>query len=128
MVSLFHWTKFWIKMIGDTFSEWGIPTAESIILARSAAPDIPIIASGGIRTGIDAAKAIALGAKCVGVALPLLSPALESSLSVEEELNIIIEVLKIVMFCIGVENLGDLKDTKHLFKKNSYSEPFDGLE
>jgi len=107
----------YIKITGEAFSEWGIPTAESIVLVGSATPDIPIIASGGIRTGIDVAKAIALGAKCVGVALPLLSPALESSLSIEEELNIIIEVLKIVMFCIGAVNLGDLKDTKYLVKK-----------
>ena len=110
-----------LKIIGETFSEWGIPTAESIQLARSVAPDIPIIASGGIRTGIDAAKAIALGAKCVGVALPLLSPALESSQSVEEELNVIMEVLKVVMFCIGANNLSDLKDTKYMVKKNGFS-------
>jgi isopentenyl-diphosphate delta-isomerase len=106
-----------LKIIGKAFSEWGIPTADSILLAKSSAPDIPIIASGGIRTGMDAAKAIALGAKCVGIALPLLLPALESSLSVEEELNIIIEVLKIVMFCIAIANLNDLKDTTNLIKR-----------
>jgi isopentenyl-diphosphate delta-isomerase len=106
-----------LKIIGKTFSEWGIPTADSILLTKSSAPDTPIIASGGIRTGMDAAKAIALGAKCVGIALPLLLPALESSLLVEKELKIVIEVLKIAMFCIGAANLGDLRNTKHLVKK-----------
>jgi isopentenyl-diphosphate delta-isomerase len=106
-----------LRDVGEAFSEWGIPTADSIQMARSADPDIPIIASGGIRTGIDAAKAIALGADGVGIALPLLSPALESTSSVEDVLMQIIEVLRIAMFCIGAANLDDLKNTKHLVKK-----------
>ena len=105
------------KSVGEAFSEWGIPTADSIQMVRSAVPDIPIIASGGIRTGIDAAKAIALGADGVGIALPLLSPALESTSSVEDALMQIIEVLRIAMFCIGAANLDDLKNTKYLVKK-----------
>jgi isopentenyl-diphosphate delta-isomerase len=107
-----------LRGVGEELSEWGIPTARSIQLVREAVPDIPIIASGGIRTGIDAAKAIALGADGVGMALPLLSPALESTSSVEEVLVRIIEVLKIVMFCIGAANLDDLKNTKHLVRKD----------
>ena len=107
-----------LKGVGEELSEWGIPTAKSIQLVREAVPDIPIIASGGIRTGIDAAKAIALGADGVGMALPLLSPALESTSSVEEVLMRIIEVLKIAMFCIGAVDLNDLKNTKHLVKKD----------
>jgi isopentenyl-diphosphate delta-isomerase len=107
-----------LRGVGEELSEWGIPTARSIQLVREAVPDIPIIASGGIRTGIDAAKAIALGADGVGMALPLLSPALESTSSVEEVLMRIIEVLKIVMFCIGAVNLDNLKNTKHLVRKD----------
>jgi isopentenyl-diphosphate delta-isomerase len=106
-----------LKGVGEELSEWGIPTAKSVQLVREAVPDMPIIASGGIRTGIDAAKAIALGADGVGMALPLLSPALESTSSVEEVLMQITEVLKIVMFCIGAANLNDLKNTKHLVRK-----------
>jgi isopentenyl-diphosphate delta-isomerase len=108
----------YLKGAGEELSEWGIPTARSIQLVREAVPDIPIIASGGIRTGIDTAKAIALGADAVGMALPLLSPALESASSVEEVIMRIIEVLKIVMFCIGSIDLDDLKRAKHLVKKD----------
>jgi len=53
----------------------------------------------------------------VGIALPLLSPALESTSSVAEVLMRIIEVLKIAMFCIGAANLDDLKNTEYLTKK-----------
>jgi isopentenyl-diphosphate delta-isomerase len=107
-----------LRGVGEELSEWGIPTAKSIQLVREAVPDILIIASGGIRTGIDAAKAIALGADGVGMALPLLSPALESTSSVEAVLMRIIEVLKIVMFCIGSADLNNLKNTKHLVRKD----------
>ena len=103
--------------IAGTFSEWGIPTSESVLMVKEAAPDIPIIASGGIRTGIDIAKAIALGASGVGIALPLLSPALESPSSVEEALKSMTEVLRIVMFCIGAASLAELGQTKHLVKR-----------
>ncbi len=107
----------YLRGIGDAFSEWGIPTSESVLMVKEAAPDIPIIASGGIRTGIDIAKAIALGASGVGIALPLLSPALESSSSVEEVLKSMTEVLRIVMFCIGAASLAELGQTKHLVKR-----------
>ena len=107
----------YLRGVGEALSEWGIPTADSIQMVGTAVPDIPIIASGGIRTGIDAAKAIALGADGIGLALPLLSPALESTSSVEDALMQIIEVLRIAMFCIGAANLDDLKNTKYLVKK-----------
>ena len=106
-----------LRGVGEELLEWGIPTAKSIQLVREALPDIPIVASGGIGTGIDAAKAIALGADGVGMALPLLSPALESASAVEDVLIRIMEVLKIAMFCIGAVDLNDLQNTKHLVRK-----------
>jgi isopentenyl-diphosphate delta-isomerase len=109
--------KMYHRTIGEAFGEWGISTAESILMIKAAAPKMHIIASGGIRTGIDVSKAIALGAEYAGIALPLLSSALESASSVQDVLKLIIEELKIVMFCIGVENLDHLRHTKHLVKK-----------
>lgn len=96
----------------QAFADWGIPTTESIIACREAAPDLPLIGSGGIRTGIDVAKAIALGADLAGLAWPLLRPATESAKAVEEVLAQLIEELRIATFCAGAASLAELRDGK----------------
>jgi isopentenyl-diphosphate delta-isomerase len=69
---------------------------------------IPIIASGGIRTGIDIAKAIAIGANLAGVALPALSPAMVDAQAVKLFLESLIHGLKAAMFLVGASNLKEL--------------------
>ena len=98
--------------LGDTFDNWGIPTVESLISIVEVIKDIPIIASGGIRNGMDMAKAIALGASYVGMALPLLAPAMESSGAVEAKIRNVISEFRVAMFCCGTKNLEELK-TSH---------------
>jgi isopentenyl-diphosphate Delta-isomerase len=73
--------------------EWGIPTAEALVEVRAALPGMPLVASGGVRTGLDVAKAIALGAQVAAIARPLLAPALESADAVEAVLAAVIEEL-----------------------------------
>jgi isopentenyl-diphosphate delta-isomerase len=97
--------------IARAFADWGIRTADSILMARRAAPRLPIIGSGGIRSGIDAAKAIALGARAAGIAAPLLGPATVGGDEVADVLEEIIDELRIAMFCIGAADLGALRDT-----------------
>src|SRR5437868_14292759 len=59
------------RELGELLSDWGIPTAACVAAGRSAAPEMQIVASGGIRSGLDAARALALGADVAGFALPM---------------------------------------------------------
>jgi isopentenyl-diphosphate delta-isomerase len=97
--------------IARAFADWGIPTADSILMVRRAAPQVPIIGSGGIRTGVDVAKVIALGAHAAGIAAPLLGPATVGVDEVVGALEEIIDELRISMFCIGAADLDALRDT-----------------
>ena len=91
-------------------ADWGIPTAQAIVEVREVLPTIPLVASGGIRTGMDAAKALALGADVVAVARPLLSAAIESSDAVIDWLQRFIDELRICLHGAGAANLRALRD------------------
>jgi isopentenyl-diphosphate Delta-isomerase len=86
------------KSLGQTFANWGIPTAECIIEVRQQNPNGLLIASGGIRNGIDAAKALALGADIVSIAQPILPAALKNAEAVAKALTLFIEELRAVCF------------------------------
>lgn len=88
--------------------EWGIPTAEALVEVRAALPGTPLVASGGVRTGFDVAKAIALGARVAAIARPLLAPALESADAVEAALRPVLEELRLAMHLTGVADLDGL--------------------
>jgi isopentenyl-diphosphate delta-isomerase len=100
------------KPVDAAFVQWGIPTEEALIQVREALPDMELVASGGIRTGLDIAKAIALGANVAALGQPLLASALESSDNVVKFLSAIIHELKIVMLCVGAASLAALRQTK----------------
>jgi len=97
--------------IAKTFWNWGIPTAVSIIETRVGAPNLEIIGSGGIRTGLDAAKAIALGANVAGVALPALKEAVKGAERLEQYVRRLIDELKIAMLLTGNKTLKQLRKT-----------------
>lgn len=92
-----------------TFANWGIPTDEALVEVRKVTPDLEIVASGGIRNGLDIAKAIALGADIAAIGQPLLEPALKSADEVIEFLSGIIQEIKIAMLCVGVTDLRHLR-------------------
>ncbi len=94
--------------LGELFADWGVATPESI-RQLAAIPDLTVIGSGGVRTGIDVAKAIALGADLVGLAQPWLKAAMESAEHVVAAIKRTQTELKIAMFCAGARTLADLR-------------------
>ncbi|MEA4956668.1 Isopentenyl-diphosphate delta-isomerase [bioreactor metagenome] len=103
------------KYIGELFWDWGIPTAVSTA-ELSNSLNIPIISSGGIRSGLDAAKAIALGADSVGIALPILKEAFVGHDEIIKFINTFNDSLKIAMFLVGAKNLEELKNSNLIIK------------
>ena len=103
------------KKFSERFLEWGIPTAASILEVRSVY-DKTVIATGGIRSGMDMAKSMVIGADCCGVALPILKAALRGSDEVVKVLERMIKELKTVMFLMGCDNISDLKKSRYIIK------------
>ncbi|MBA3532250.1 MAG: type 2 isopentenyl-diphosphate Delta-isomerase [Ardenticatenales bacterium] len=100
------------RRIAHTFAGWGTPTALALQQVRAALPaEVPLFASGGIRDGVDVAKAIALGATLVGSAAPLLGPATEHAEAVYQKFYGYLEELRIAMFCAGAGSLAQLRQT-----------------
>lgn len=99
--------------VAAVFAGWGIPTAEAIEEVRAALPQTTLIGSGGVRTGLDVAKAIALGADLVGTAAPHLFSANEEagSAAVIERLQSLHDELRITMFCVGAADIPALRRT-----------------
>jgi isopentenyl-diphosphate delta-isomerase len=104
------------RRLGQTFANWGLPTAECLVSIRQIAPGIPLIASGGLRNGLDAAKAIALGADLAGFAFPFLQAASESPQALQNLVELLIAELTTVLFCTGNANLEEFKHANSLEK------------
>ncbi len=105
-----------LRQLGQTFGDWGIPTAECVTSIAHYDPEIPLIASGGLRNGLDAAKAIALGADLAGFAYPFLKAAIESPQALEELLQLLVAELTTVLFCTGNANVAELQESHCLQK------------
>lgn len=111
-VEMFRMKEESSARIAAAFRAWGIPTAESILAVRSSTPELPVIASGGLRSGVDIAKCIALGAVMGGLAGRFLKAA---SISLDEVNRLVWEIareIRICMFATGAKTLKELDQSK----------------
>lgn len=111
------------RRLAASFREWGIPTAASIAFVSSARadadrPDVRIFASGGMRSGQDVAKAVALGADLVGLASPFLRRAVESTEAVVEEMDFLSAEMRVAMFASGAKDIETLRRPGVLINAN----------
>jgi isopentenyl-diphosphate delta-isomerase len=101
--------------LGKTFWDWGIPTAVSTLECVEYT-NLSVISTGGIRNGIQVAKALALGATACGIAMPLLSKAIKGSDRVVSELQRIINELKTAMFLVGASTVEELRKSELIIR------------
>jgi len=99
--------------LGRVFRTWGISTPVSIVECRSAG--LPLVATGGIRTGLDAAKALALGASAASAGLPFMRAALKGEGEVERVIRFMEAELRTALFLTGSRNPGELRRRRPLF-------------
>lgn len=95
--------------IGQIFRDWGIPTPISVIETKLGAPSLPIIATGGVRSGLDAARALSLGATLVGMGFPFLKAAVEGEAALRDLLEQFLAELKVAMQLSGAASVEQLR-------------------
>lgn len=117
------------REVAEAFEDWGIPTVESLLMVSQVVPELPVIASGGIRNGVQIAKAVALGAVACGLAGPFLPAAAESTTAVAQLIDVLIDQLRIAMFAAGAQDIAALAAVTLLeghFYENSGLDPAGG--
>lgn len=98
--------------VAHTMADWGISTVESLISAVAIKPDYEIWASGGVRSGLDAAKLLSMGADVVGFAMPILEAALKGEAALAKKMAVLEYELKTVLFCTGSKDVLQLQKRK----------------
>ncbi len=110
-----------LRRLARAFCDWGIPTVDSLLAVKQVRaemhrPEVSIFASGGMRSGQDVAKSVALGADLVGLASPFLKKAVESVDAVVEEMAYLEAELRIAMFCAAARNIDALRQPGRLIQ------------
>jgi isopentenyl-diphosphate delta-isomerase len=95
------------KSLSEAFWDWGIPTAASLVETTKSVR-IPVIASGGVRDGIDVAKALSLNASLASVSQPILEASVNGAEEIERRLSLFMQELRDAMFCVGADGTEDL--------------------
>ena len=97
------------QRIAAHFRSWGLPTAESLLAVRGAVPHLPVVASGGLRHGLDVAKVVALGASVAGMAGPFLQAAATSTEAIDDLIEELTRTLRTAMFSVGASDITALQ-------------------
>jgi len=97
-----------MEYLGKALWNWGIPTVVSVV-ETTQKTSLPVISSGGVRTGVDIVKSLALGAEVGGIAKPFLEKAMMGKEALEEYVDNIIREIKVVMFLLGARDVSELK-------------------
>ncbi len=101
------------EALAEAFAGWGYPTLEATVALRAAFGDATLVASGGVRSGVDVAKALALGANLAAAALPFLEPATRSADAACAALEIFVQGLRVALFASGCRRVEDLPAALH---------------
>jgi isopentenyl-diphosphate delta-isomerase len=112
------------RQVAAAFADWGLPTADALVLARQSAPEATLLASGGIRDGMDVAKALALGADLAGIAGPFLRAAAGGEDACNAFAEALIDVLRTVLFATGAKDLAEFRTKPRLAALGSGNETF----
>ena len=100
------------RRVAEAFVDWGISTADSIRNVIAHAPGMPVIASGGLKNGVDGAKCLALGATLFGMAGPFLRAATVSDQAVQDEIEVVLRQLRVTMLCAGAGTLAAMRQVE----------------
>jgi len=100
--------------VAESFRDWGIPTADALLQLVEKKINALIISSGGLQTGMDIAKSIAIGANLAGMASTFLKKAVASIDDLSNEVKIIERIIRISMFVTGSQNIAQFQNSKIL--------------
>ena len=97
------------REVAAAFRDWGIPTSDAIRMIREVSADVPLIASGGLKNGIDVAKCVALGADVATLAGVMLRAAADGAETLREQIEILRRQFEVAMFVTGARNVQELR-------------------
>lgn len=103
------------RALGEVFATWGLTTPETILEVRRVAPGLPLVASGGVRSGVDVASAVALGATVAGMASPVLRAAAEGEEALDAFFQRVFSELRGVLFGVGARDVASFRAKPRIF-------------